>query len=118
MRQQSELADRGVEGAAHPIIEMNVIEIGRRIAGHRLAGRGIEQLAVSVLDVDRFFFGAENQLAVLQGADNDFRPRTAAGDDLVDAGQRLVEIVRGEMRDRVVEAGGMRISAAHGKAKG
>ena len=118
MGQQSELANRRVERAAHPIIEVNVIKIGRRLAGDRVADGGIEQLAVGVLDVDLFLFGTEHQLAVLQRADDDFRPRTATGDDLADAGQRFVEIVRGEVRNGVVERCGMRVRTAQGETEG
>jgi len=35
--QQSDLADRGVERATHPIIEVNGVKIGRRLAGNRVA---------------------------------------------------------------------------------
>ena len=78
----------------------------------------IGQLAVVVLDVDRLAFGAEHQMAVLQGADDGFRPRAAARGDGADAVIGVVEIVGGEMRERVVEACGVRARAGQSEAEG
>ena len=79
--EQRQPAERGIDRAAQPIVEADGVEIGRRIAGDRLPGGGVGQLAGIVLDVDRLAFGAEHQLAVLQGANDGFGARAAAGGD-------------------------------------
>ena len=117
-RHQRQRAERGVDGAAHPIVKADIVEIGRRIAGDRLSGRGVGQLAVVVLDVDRLAFGAEHEMAVLQGADDGLRPRAAARGDGADAVIGVVEIVGGEFRQRVVDRRGPRIRASQNEAEG
>src|SRR6185312_3246504 len=89
-----------------PIVDAHVVDIGRRIAGERLPGRGVGELAGFVLDVDRLALGAELEPAVLQRTKDDLRARTTACRDVVDAGAGLAEVVGGEMRERLVEARG------------
>ena len=113
--QQRQAAERRVDRAAQPVVEADGIEIGRRVAGDRLAGRGIEQLAGIGLDVDRLVLGAEHQPAVLQGANDGLGPRVAARGDLVDAGDGLAEIVGGEMGERSSRLRGMRGGAARAR---
>ena len=117
-RHQRQRAERGVDAAAQPVVDADSVEIGRRIAGDRLSGRGVGQLAVVVLDVDRLALGAEHEMAVLQGADDGFRPRAAARGDGADAVIGVVEIVGGEFRQRVVEARGVRARAGQNEAEG
>ena len=83
--QQRKPAERGVERAAQPIVDADIVEIVRRVARDWLAGGGVGELAGIVLDVDRLAFGAEHQLAVLQGTDDGFRARIAARGDRIDA---------------------------------
>ncbi len=102
--QEREAAERRVERAAEPLLMFTVSRSAGGSPGDRLPRSGIRKLAVGVLDVDRLLFGAEHQLAALQGVQNCRRARTAARGDLADARVGLVEIVGGKMGDRVVEA--------------
>ena len=43
--EQRQAAERGVDRAAQPVVEAHGVEIGRRIAGDRLSGGGVGQLA-------------------------------------------------------------------------
>ena len=43
-RQQRERAERRIDGAAQPVVDAHRVDIGRRIAGDRLPGRGVGQL--------------------------------------------------------------------------
>ena len=43
-RQQGQAADRGLDGAAQAIVETHGLEAGRRLAGDRLTGGGVEDL--------------------------------------------------------------------------
>jgi len=111
-RQERQTAERGIDRAAQPIVDPHRIDVGGRVTGDWLAGRGIEQFAGIVLDVDRFRFGAVHQSAVLQRANNGLGARVAAGGDVLDAGHGLAEIVGGEMGKRIVEPRGMHRPAA------
>ena len=82
------------------------------------SGRGVGQLVGVVLEVDRLLFGAEQQLAVLQRANDGRGARIAACGDGVDAGAGFAEIVGGEMGERFVEARGVRGRAAEREAEG
>ena len=116
--EQRQSAKRGVDRAAQPIVETHGVKIGRRFAARRLSGGGIGQRAGIVFDIDRLALGAEHQAAVLQGANDGFGSRAAAGGDFLDAGNGLAEIVGGEVGERLVEARGMRGRAAEREAEG
>ena len=89
----------------------------RRCAVDRLPGGGVGQLAGIVFDVDRLAFGAEQQLPILQSANDGFGSRIAAGGNLVDTGNGLAEIVGGEMGKCVFEACSARDRAAQREAE-
>jgi len=68
--------------------------------------------------LDRLALGAEHQVAVLQGADDGFRPRAAARGDVADAVIGVAEVVGGEFRQCVVQARRMCVRASQNEAEG
>ena len=106
-RKQRERAQGRVDGSTQPVVDVDVIEIGRRVAGDRVSRRGGSQLTGFILDVDRLAFGAEHQPADFQVAEDKFGARAAAAGDVAYADFGLIEIICGKMRKRLVEARGV-----------
>ena len=80
-REQSEAAERRLDGAAHAVVDAHRTEPGRLGAGDGLAGCRIEQASRRLAHVDLLVAGAEQQAAVLQRLDHLRRQRVAAGRD-------------------------------------
>ena len=96
-------AERGFDRAAQPVVDAHIVDIGGGIAADRLSARRVEKLAGTVFDVHHLGLAAVHQLAVLQGAQDRFGARTAAGSHVFDAGCRFAEVIGAEMRQRLVE---------------
>ena len=63
------------------LLRRTVLRPAACLAGDRLAGGGVEDLARGLAHIDLLGFGIEQQAAVLQGADDRDRQRIAAGRD-------------------------------------
>ena len=106
-RHQRQRADRGIDHAAQPVVEANVIDIVGGGAFGRLAGRGIEQLVVLGLDVDLLLLGAEHQPRVPQRLDHGRGQGVAARHHGVDGIGGVAEIVGGKAGQRVFVGAGV-----------
>ena len=93
--------------AAQPVVEAHVVEIVGGCALGRLAGRGIEQLAVLGLDEDLLVLGGEQQPRILQRLDHRRGQRIAARGHGVDRVGGVAEIVGGKAGERVFVGAGM-----------
>ncbi len=105
--QQRQPAERGFDRAAQPVVDADIVDVGRRGAAGRLSGRRVEQRTGRAFDEDRLGLRAVDKLAVLQRAQNAFGARAAAGDDLFDTVRGFTEVVGSEVSQSLVEACGM-----------
>ena len=101
-RQQRQAAERSLHGAAQPVVEAHG---GRAVgyAGDRRAGRGIDDLAVGLGDVNLLGVGIGHQPAVLQRADDGKGERIARCRNHADGFLGIGEIVVGEFADGILE---------------
>ncbi len=101
---QLQLAERGGDGVADPVVDPHLLDIGG-LAGNRRAGGGVD-IARAGLDVG-LAVGREIEGAVLERLDDVERPFVAAGGDGIDGfgGGRIA--VSGELGQRIVEGTGM-----------
>ena len=101
-RQQRQAPERGLDGAAQPVVEAHRGGAVRN-AGDRRTGRGIDDLAVGLGDVNFLGLGIGHQPAVLQRADDRKSQRIAAGRDRAHGLVGIGEFIVCELADRVLE---------------
>ena len=100
-RHQREAAKGGIDYAAQPVIDDDGIDVVGRRGGERLAGGGVEQLAVFGLDVNFLLRGAEHQPRVFGRREHLRGQGIAAGDNLVDCLAGIAQRAFGESGQRV-----------------
>jgi hypothetical protein len=101
-RQQGQATQRGLDGAAQAVVEAHGGgAVGN--AGDGLTGRGIDDLAVGLGEIDFLGVGIGHQPAILQRADDGVSERIAAGRDRPHGFFGIGEFVVGEFADRVLE---------------
>ncbi len=106
-RHQRQTAERRVDDAAQPVVDDDGVDVVRRRAFDRLAGRRVEQLVVRGLDVDFLLRGAEHQPRILQGSEHLRGQGVAAGDHFVDRLAGIAQRAFGESDERVLVGTGM-----------
>ena len=101
-RQQRQAAERGIDGAAQPVVEAHG---GRAVgqAGDGRAGRGIDDLAVGLGEVNLLGVGIGQQTGRPAAPDDGRGERIAGRRDRADGFVGIGEIVVGEFADRILE---------------
>ena len=92
-RHQRQPAERRFHDPSQAVVETHGRKVGRRTAGDGFTGRRVDQLVGSIANENPLALRAEEEPPVLQRGDHRRRKRIAAGDDPVDALDRLIETV-------------------------
>ena len=107
-RHQRQAAERRLDDPSQAVVEAHRRKVGGRAAGDRLTGRSIAQAVGWLANENPLALGAEQKPPLLQGGDDGRGARIAAGDDLVDALDGLVETVGAEARQCILVRPGLR----------
>ena len=102
LRCMEKTAERRFHDPSQAIVETHGRKVGRGTAGDGFTGRRVDQLVGSVANENPLALRAEEKPPILEGGDHRRRERIAAGDDPVNALDRLIEAVGAETRQRVL----------------
>ena len=107
-RHQCQAAERRLDDPPQAVVEAHRRKVGGRVAGDGLTGRSIAQAVGWLANENPLALGAEQKPPLLQGGDDSRGARIAAGDDLVDALDGLVETVGAEAGQCILVWPGLR----------